>query len=75
MEIKRSNLDALGVIEHEPHRFTAEASTLNLPPGNWPRTIKTDLGNGRPFLIEGVLQTGAIYKQELGCIRLTVWND
>lgn len=67
--------------EAEVHRFVAEASTLGLRPGEWPRAIDTDLGNGRPFYATGATRDdegGLIevqYLQELGCITLHVLND
>ena len=66
----------------EPHKFATFASDLGLPPGEWPRTIKTDMGNKMPFL-RGAAQRDEsggialiIYRQcHPGLIDLTIFND
>lgn len=66
--------------ETSPHQFVTEASTLNLAPGNFPRTLKTNLGNGQPFVYssreehDGDL-VAVLYRQDLGCLTLRVLND
>lgn len=56
--------------------LVTEASTLGLPPGQWPHSLKTNLGNGRPFLKVGWdANDSALYDQEFGCTRLVVLND
>lgn len=69
--------------EVEVHLFAADASELCFPPGQWPKRVATDAGNGQPFE-----RTRAIYHEDgsgdlacveytqaLGCIRLRVYND
>lgn len=62
--------------------FTTEASTLGFPPGFWPETIDTDMGNKMAFHrradptlnLEGDLE-GFVYLQIAGSLRLHVIND
>jgi hypothetical protein len=62
------------------NHLTAEASSLRLPPGQWPETIQADLGNCNPFQHGEVqIEDGEIiavdYYQMFGVIRLTIFND
>ena len=64
------------------HDYTAEASSLGLPPGNWPSAFifAEHLGNGQPFYRTGYhIEAGDLvavdYKQHLGCLTLRVYND
>ena len=66
------------------HDYTAEASSLGLPPGKWPSAFlfAEYLGNGQPFYRTGYHFEGADndlvavdYKQHLGCLTLRVYND
>lgn len=63
------------------HEFIAEASELGWPPGKWPESAATNLGNTMPFRLTRLEKTPdgevmyAKYFQTLGCIRLTVFND
>lgn len=74
-------ITADNTFEHELYRFSAEASELRLPPGEWPVTLPTTLGNGQPFIRKRkrLTPTGdlgaVIYDQSAGCITLTIWND
>jgi len=69
-------VDATQAHEQETHCWFAEASTLEFPPGLWPKRIETKLGNGQPFLLRRVDEDGTRhYNQVFGCISLTVWND
>ena len=62
--------------EVRPHVWTVFASDLELPPGNWPRTIiETKLGNGQPFLLRSVNANKATYRQGNGCLTLIIFND
>jgi hypothetical protein len=62
--------------EHEAHRFCIDASDLCLPPGAAPQTIGTTLGNRQPFVLERRDPDGTLhYRQSLGCITLTIFND
>jgi hypothetical protein len=61
--------------------FTAEASTMGLPPGQWPTTIVTYLGNKQPFVFESAKHDGegdlmfCLYTQAGGSATLTIFND
>lgn len=63
------------VLERQPYVFIAEASTLGLAPGEWPRLLPTTLGNCQPFVKRDVLEDTVHYEQFMGCIRLLVIND
>lgn len=57
-------------------RFIAEASTLRIPPGDIPNSLRTDLGNSQPLFYTGMRPGGTlVYKQLAGCIELHVLND
>jgi hypothetical protein len=67
------------VSEYEVHKFSAFASDF-LPVGHFPRTLATDLGNGRDFVIKGShFRDGDLeyveYVQAGGCAELLVYND
>lgn len=53
----------------------AEASELRLAPGEWPRHLSTDLGNGLDFVLQQLSEDGGFYRQEAGIYTLTVYND
>lgn len=60
--------------------YFTDASTLGLPPGQWPGRIATELGNRQPFVFVRLVNDGdsasaAIYRQLCGCVNLTVFND
>jgi predicted metalloenzyme YecM len=63
------------VREHECHAFSAEASQLGWPPGEFPNLLETDLGNGRRMVLTSLTEQVATYHQQFGCITLSVWND
>jgi hypothetical protein len=63
------------VTEVQPHRFVAEASDLRLAPGHFPEFIKTNMGNRLDFALSSVCHDQAVYRQKLGCIQLTIFND
>ena len=80
LKITRENIDSGVVSEFEPNKFSCCASDLGLKPGQWWGMIETTLGNGQ-FLtqehqevVDGDLQY-IRYKQDLGCITLTIFND
>lgn len=62
-------------IEVNAHRFVVDASDLALPPGQFPSSLVTDLGNGQLLLLVQTDEAGALYRQAMGCIRLRVHND
>lgn len=57
------------------HDFYCEASDIGLPPGGWPRFLKTGLGNGQDFVRQHWKDNGYLYHQQDGNIRLLVIND
>jgi hypothetical protein len=61
--------------EFKVHEFMVDASDLGLPPGTWPKTLTTDLGNKQPFIRVHVDAVRGRYRQEFGCIELMIWND
>lgn len=69
------------VLESHAHTFSAEASELGLPIGQWPAYLETTLGNKLCLVRESkkVDQEGDIlyvrYRQQLGCISLIIFND
>lgn len=63
------------VFEVDTHRFVADASELGLAPGCFPAQIKTQLGNGRPFIRRDVTEQAVTYSQANGCISLLIFND
>jgi hypothetical protein len=67
--------------ESGPGLFTADASDLRLKPGAWPPQLPTELGNGQPFIYQGLVSspdgetTRASYHQCNGLLKLVVFND
>jgi hypothetical protein len=57
------------------HTFYADASDLGWPPGHWPNSVPTDMGNGQPFLLWSRIADYALYRQGNGVLVLRVWND
>lgn len=74
-------IDYVDVSETQPHEFHAEASSLGLPPGMWPPSLATRMGNSLPFVrshLEADLDGELLwveYRQAAGCITLRVFND
>lgn len=69
-------VDSTNASEYENMRFATEASTLCIPVGSWPKSLSTKLGNKQPFqLIYADGGEEATYRQSLGCLELTVFND
>ncbi len=65
------------VLEDQVHQFSAEASELALSPGRWPTMIEANdgvFGNGLPLLRHEVRANYAVYRQQFGCVELTIWN-
>lgn len=56
--------------------YVCDASSLMLPPGRWPFELKTNLGNGCPFIGIARHRNGDYvrYRQANGCIELKVFN-
>ena len=65
-----SDLTATG-----PQSFCTEASTIGLKPGEWPDVLATSLGNKQQFVLIRLNEDKAVYRQSLGIIELTVFND
>jgi hypothetical protein len=69
------------VMEHEPHRFSAEAREIGLRPGEWPTQLSTAMGNCLPLMrvSKKVDADGDImwvtYHQANGAMSLKVFND
>lgn len=73
-------VDCTEIRELEAHKFGVDASDLGWAPGYWPHSIRTNMGNGQVMfaqhtenLVPDLLWVD--YYQELGCIRLRVYND
>ncbi len=73
----RPFIDRKDTQEQKLHCFFAEASTVGLKPGQWPKYMNTNLGNGCALYRFKSLgdERGWNYKQNFGCITLTLWND
>ncbi len=65
------------VSEHHHHLFFAEASDLSfpVPQKEWPLKLDTTLGNQQPFFLDAINDQKAMYSQNLGCVKLIVFND
>lgn len=63
--------------ELEVHKWYIDASELEIKPGAaYPAELKTNLGNGQPFVFQAFDNNGtAAYSQAAGCLTLKVWND
>jgi len=72
---QRPFITASQVEEVEAHRFIADASDLQWPPGYFPEVLDTSLGNKLPFYRVSLTAQAAKYEQHSGCISLTVLND
>lgn len=70
--------DAQGVrLERNVYgNFDVEASTLGLPPGQWPGTLEAVADGDRLWLLRGNMGTAVVtYSSRVGTVRLLVWND
>lgn len=63
------------------HTFSCFASDVDEFRKGFPKSVKTNIGNGRPFIAHSkkVNSNGDIervrYIQEFGCVTLVVYND
>lgn len=58
------------------HNFVSEASTLQIAVQDFPpHKLETTLGNQNPFVVIEKNPDFALYKQELGCLYLKVFNN
>lgn len=75
--MQRTIVNRRNAEEYSLHHFVTESSALQLLPSEWPRRIKTDLGNGQDFLFRSLEANGEIarYEQGNGCLRLSIYND
>lgn len=55
--------------------YSTEASALGLAPGYLPIAIPTDIGNGKPFVLEDANNQVFHYKQPDTFILLKIFND
>ena len=68
-------------IDHSGQVYSAEASSLGLKPGEWPKGFvildedNDRLGNGLPFMQIALNEGFGLYRQMHGCIDIKVWND
>lgn len=70
--------DNPNLVESAPHHFTLFASDERISPVGFvtlPSVVSTDLGNGQPFLVHTRDGGEIVYRQQFGCIQLTIWND
>ena len=61
--------------EWEAHQWSVEASDLGLMGEQWPSRIPTTLGNTQPLALIRADRDSADYQQEMGIIKLTIFND
>jgi hypothetical protein len=73
MFVKAQNVSSHGL--HSDSEFYVDASELRLPPGEFPDTMQTDIGNQLPFSLSVLDNQKAVYIQIAGCVKLTVFND
>lgn len=81
-ETNNMNIARQSLTESDLHGYVAEASSLRLRPGQWPTTLCiAGVGNEQPFALVEVARDdeGAVvearYRQTLGIVTLTVFND
>lgn len=76
LQVSRKQIEDGSITETEPHHYVTEASTLGLPPGSYPERLETDLGNGLPLLrVRRSADRAWLYRQDLGCVDLVVFDD
>jgi hypothetical protein len=61
--------------DKEQGKYFADASELGLAPGYPPVAIPTDIGNGKPFVLEYASKNRFHYKQPDTFEELYVFND
>lgn len=67
--------DNVFVSNDYPNDCIADASELGLPPGWFPGSFETTLGNKQPFFRVSVDPECVVYSQSAGCLKLIVVND
>lgn len=71
MKVSRAQVREFSIFE-----FFAEASELGFAVGVAPGSLETDLGNGLALVLQRVDNHGnLVYRQQSGCINLTIFND
>jgi hypothetical protein len=73
-----SNINRSQVTEFEVGKFWVDASELGWKPGQFPKVVQTDLGNGMDLIFERWSDVDfrvAQYSQVAGCIAVRVFND
>jgi hypothetical protein len=73
-------LNAEHVTSHGSNEVSIEASELSRIAGGMASAIHTTLGNKHPLVLAGSESYDGeiqywVYRQQLGTLRLTVWND
>jgi len=56
-------------------KFSTEASTIGLRPGEWPHHLDTALGNGQPLIRQYREGDGYLYRQRGSDFQVYVIND
>jgi hypothetical protein len=78
--ILQKDFDRLCILKHKTDEFTAEASDLDFPVGQWPAYIKTDVGNSQPLVLSTLEYISdelqyCLYRQHLGTVTMKIFND
>jgi hypothetical protein len=83
------HIDSKNLIWVGGHKWTADASEIGLPPGVWPDTLTTNMGNGLPMIADSDIMhagefQGRCYRQPMhrdyigqpwSGIKVYVFND
>lgn len=57
-------------------KYVVDASELGLPPGKFPTTMETSLGNKQPLVFDSMDEEGGVrYIQSAGILEVFVFND
>ncbi len=70
-------IDKRNFTETKVHEFTTFASDIGIKVGEQlPHSVEVPgLGNGLAFHLLKASGEKAVYRQELGCVELTIYND
>lgn len=75
MKITRQHIEDQIVRENQVHQFSAFASDLGIRCDQIPYAFETELGNGQLLMLHHNGGEMLIYKQQLGCVTFTLFND
>ena len=85
MEIEMEKINASNSTDQTMNNLSAFASDLGLEPGEWPKEIPTDLGNGQPFMKSEPALCSRIYREDdvactmyyqlFGSLKVVIYND